>query len=132
MIKTDCLILGRGDLIGSKKNIDIKEIEYTDFNFREPFIKSSVVLFVDNSLQTKILKNRYGDHGDKIDHQREEQIKKMRDSILNMCVQSTGDSGMGGECPFCGNSCKWDDSLFDIEHEPDCVFLIARDLKTKI
>ncbi len=69
MIKTDCLILERGDLIGSKKNIDIKEIEYTDFNFREPFIKSSMVIFVDNdpSGKTKILKNRYGNQGNKFD-----------------------------------------------------------------
>ena len=64
------------------------------------------------------------------DEQREKDIQKICNGILTMCVQSTGDYGMGGECPFCRKDCRWDASLDEIEHEPDCIFLIAKDVST--
>ena len=64
------------------------------------------------------------------DEQREKDIQTICNGILNMCVKSTGDYGMGGECPFCGIDCRWNDSLDCIKHEPDCIYLIAKDVST--
>lgn len=47
-----------------------------------------------------------------------------------MNVESTGDYGMGGQCPFCLKDCRWNDELDKIKHEPDCIYLIAKDLST--
>ena len=63
---------------------------------------------------------------------REKDIQTLCSAILDMCVQSTGDYGMGGECPFCLKGCRWDDSLSHIKHDPNCAYLIAKDLSTNL
>lgn len=65
------------------------------------------------------------------DEQREKDVQDLCSGVLDSSVQSTGDYGSGGECPFCGKDCCWDASLSDVKHEPDCIYLIAKDLSTK-
>ncbi|MCK9416802.1 DUF3222 family protein [Candidatus Dojkabacteria bacterium] len=67
-----------------------------------------------------------------LDEQREKDIQAMCDRILNMYVEDTGDHGMGGRCPLCHAECCWDDGLDNIEHKPDCIYLIAKDLSTNL
>ena len=63
--------------------------------------------------------------------EREKDIQTVCNSIINSGVRYTGDAGSGAECPFCYKSCRWDEnSLNEVEHEPDCVYLIAKDLVT--
>jgi hypothetical protein len=62
---------------------------------------------------------------------RERDIQKVCRTIIEFGVEDTGDYGMGGECPFCRVSCKWNDSLEDVKHDLSCVYLIAKDLLTK-
>lgn len=63
-------------------------------------------------------------------NEREKDIQKLCKGVLETGVQSTGDYGRGGECPFCRMDCRWDASLDEIEHEADCIYLIAKDLST--
>lgn len=52
-------------------------------------------------------------------------------AIIDKGVESTGDYGSGGQCPFCYKDCAWNaSSLNDIEHERDCAFLVAKDVMT--
>jgi len=47
-----------------------------------------------------------------------------------MHIESTGDYGSGGQCPFCYIDCSWDAGNVNmINHERNCPVLIARDLK---
>lgn len=64
--------------------------------------------------------------------EREKDIQAVCKAILNFGIQNTGDSGMGGQCPFCYTGCGWNDDLLDILHEPNCPILIAKDLTTNI
>jgi hypothetical protein len=67
------------------------------------------------------------------DNAREKDIQTLCDHIINMGVESTGDYGSGGQCPFCYKSCRWDaGSVSDIKHEADCIYLIAKDLSTNL
>ncbi len=61
---------------------------------------------------------------------REQDIQAMCVAILGFSVESTGDSGPGGMCPFCCVPCSWNASLSEIRHAPECVYLIAKDLRT--
>jgi len=66
------------------------------------------------------------------DIQREVDIQSLANAVLSCGIESTGDSGSGGQCPFCYKSCAWNaNSLSEIEHERDCAVLIAKDLTTK-
>lgn len=61
--------------------------------------------------------------------EREKDIQKLCEGIKQMNVNPTGDYGSGAECPFCRKGCRWDaDSVMDIEHEQNCIVLIAYDL----
>ncbi len=63
--------------------------------------------------------------------EREKDIQKLCEGIKQMNVNLTGDYGSGAECPFCRKDCRWDtDSVMDIEHEQNCIVLIAKDLST--
>lgn len=62
--------------------------------------------------------------------EREKDIQALCDAVLSMGVEQTGDHGSGGQCPLCFKDCSWKASLFEIEHDSDCAFLIAKDLKT--
>ncbi len=65
MLTTSTLILGREDMIESEKNKNILLIDFFDFkiSIKKPILEYSIVLFIDDNNQTKILKNRYGDKG---------------------------------------------------------------------
>ena len=61
--------------------------------------------------------------------EREKDIQKLCNGVLMTDIRSTGDYGSGGQCPFCYAECKWDaNSVSEIEHTPDCIVLIAKDL----
>lgn len=65
------------------------------------------------------------------DDPRENDIQKVCSHILNTGVESTGDYGSGGQCPFCLKYCDWNaEDLSKIDHKPDCIYLIAKDLST--
>lgn len=66
------------------------------------------------------------------DEAREKDVQRLCDAILYKSINLTGDYGMGGECPFCFAGCSWNDSISDIIHEADCVYLIAKDLSTNL
>lgn len=64
--------------------------------------------------------------------EREKDIQTLCNGVLNTGIKSTGDSGSGGCCPFCLKDCSWDEwNVNGIEHEPDCIVLIAKDLIIK-
>tara|TARA_R110000868_G_scaffold5274_3_gene32454 strand:+ start:104 stop:445 length:342 start_codon:yes stop_codon:yes gene_type:complete len=57
-------IFRRGDLIYSARNKPMSDVVYTDLaGSNDNYVNNSVVMFIDNNGQTKILKNRYGDGG---------------------------------------------------------------------
>lgn len=63
---------------------------------------------------------------------REEDIETVCNHIIIMNIQDTGDSGTGGQCPFCYKECYYAaNDVSEINHEPDCIYLIAKDLLTK-
>ncbi len=63
--------------------------------------------------------------------EREKDIQAVCKHITTMSIHSTGDSGSGGECPFCFADCRWDaNDVSEINHEVDCIYLIAKDLLT--
>ncbi len=66
-----------------------------------------------------------------MDIQREKDLQTVCNRIIESSVESTGDSGSGGQCPYCYKECRWDAaSLADINHEYNCIYLIAKDLLT--
>lgn len=65
--------------------------------------------------------------------QREIDIQKLCDSVKNHHIESTGDYGSGGQCPFCFKPCAWNaNDVSEIEHELNCVVLIAKDLSVGV
>jgi len=65
--------------------------------------------------------------------QREIDIQKLCDSVKNHHIESTCDYGSGGQCPFCFKACAWNaNDVSEIEHELDCVVLIAKDLSVGV
>lgn len=64
----------------------------------------------------------------KTDEQREKDIQSVCQAILNKDIDSTGDYGPGGQCPFCYAPCGWNCTIDEIGHNPDCAYLIAKDL----
>lgn len=65
--------------------------------------------------------------------QREADIQTICNKITTQGIESTGDYGSGGQCPFCLKDCRWDAvDVSVIEHELDCIYLIAKDLKTNL
>ena len=62
---------------------------------------------------------------------REKDIQNVCYSVMNHQTENTHDSGSGGQCPFCYKECSHRaDDVSEIEHELDCIVLIARDLST--
>jgi len=65
--------------------------------------------------------------------QRERDIQAVCKHIVDSGIHSTGDYGSGGCCPYCWKDCRWDAKGLDkIQHELDCVYLIAKDLITRL
>jgi hypothetical protein len=61
MRKEETLILSREDMIAAVSDKDVQHINCSDFKIDSNlFQKSSIVLFIDDNNQSKILKNRYG------------------------------------------------------------------------
>ena len=60
-----CLILEREDLLLNYQDKNIIDIEYHHFKHDPSFFykSQSIVIFVDNNSETKIIKNRYGYEG---------------------------------------------------------------------
>ncbi len=57
----EVLILGRNDMFETKKDKGILSITYVDFKISvEQIVENSIILFVDDDDQTKILKNKCG------------------------------------------------------------------------
>jgi len=64
MIKSEVLILSREDLRRDFRKVNIEGIEIYSFNIdKSKFRKESMIIFIDDNLQTKILKSRWGDQG---------------------------------------------------------------------
>ena len=60
---------------------------------------------------------------------REKDIQTICNHIITMSIQSTGDYGSGGQCPFCYKDCRWDaNDVSEIEHESNCIYLIAKEV----
>jgi len=67
MRKEETLILGREDMIENNQGKDIRIIDFTDFEISaKPFQENGIILFIDNNGDTKILKNRFGDKGNRM------------------------------------------------------------------
>ena len=67
MRKEETLILGREDMIESNQGKDILLVDFTDFKISvKPFQENGIILFIDNNGDTKILKNRFGDKGNRM------------------------------------------------------------------
>ena len=66
-----------------------------------------------------------------IDSKMVSDIEKLIDGVMSVAVQTTGDYGRGGECPYCRKSCSWNDSMFDVEHESDCIYVLAQELSKR-
>ena len=60
---------------------------------------------------------------------REEKIEELCDGVLTTPTRDVGDAGTGTVCPFCGTMAnKHHDHISEINHDEDCVYLIAQDL----
>lgn len=63
--------------------------------------------------------------------ERENDVQTVCNRVVTMNIQSTGDSGSGGQCPFCYKDCLWcANDVSEIEHEKHCIVLIAKDIIT--
>ena len=67
MRKEETLILERDDMIETHQGKDILLIDFTDFKISvRPLQENGIILFIDNNGDTKILKNRFGDKGNRM------------------------------------------------------------------
>ena len=67
MRKEETLILEREDMIERNQGKDILLIDFTDFKISvRPFQENGIILFIDDNGDTKILKNRFGDKGNRM------------------------------------------------------------------
>ena len=67
MRKEEALVLGREDMIEAEIGKPIHLIDFTDFRISHTHFQQSIVLFIDDNGQTKILKNRYGEVAELVD-----------------------------------------------------------------
>jgi hypothetical protein len=67
MIEVKTIILERKDLSEKSKSKDITLVSFLDFpaHILENIKNNSIVLFLDKNSETKIIKNRFGDKGEK-------------------------------------------------------------------
>ena len=59
------IIVGRNQLTSSSHGVVIDVISLSDLETNHVYDAYDVVLFIDEKMQTKIIKNRYGDCGEK-------------------------------------------------------------------
>lgn len=63
-----------------------------------------------------------------IDSKMVSDIEKLIDTVLSVPPKRYEYST---ECPYCGKSGAWDDTMFDIEHESNCVYILAQELNKR-
>lgn len=61
---------------------------------------------------------------------REKDIQELCRQVLKETYPNYNDSDGFISCPFCSED-SYDNEMSDIEHEPNCAYLIAKDLSTK-
>ena len=67
MRKEETLILGREDMIERNQGKDILLVDFTDFKISvRHFQENGIILFIDNNGDVKILKNKFGDKGNRM------------------------------------------------------------------
>ncbi|MFA6278447.1 MAG: hypothetical protein WC622_17000 [Pedobacter sp.] len=62
--------------------------------------------------------------------QREKDIQALCNAVLEVSLISGGNCP--DYCPFCIKDAKWNECMNNMNHEPDCAYLIAKDLQTGI
>jgi hypothetical protein len=83
-IDVKTLIVYKSDLNTSSQNKNIKDIWYEDLkDTNTKFYLNDIVLFLDENLQTKILKNRYGDNGSGLYNVMIKEIRDKFDKKIN-------------------------------------------------
>ena len=61
---------------------------------------------------------------------REKDIQELCKQVIDCAViPERGDCGYT-MCPICRESGPWDGEIEEIEHDPNCAYLIAKDLST--
>ena len=90
MIEGKCVCFFREDLIRRFKDIPFEEVGYQHLKIlkNNPFLKSSLVMFVDKDGNQKILKNRFGSLGVIVSSSLIRHIKrgKLLEELLNSFV----------------------------------------------
>ena len=67
MKKEETLILGREDMFETQQGKNILLIDFTDFKISvNKTLENGIIVFIDNNGDTKILKNRFGDKGNRM------------------------------------------------------------------
>ena len=67
MKKEETLILGREDMFETQQGKNILLIDFTDFKISvNKILENGIIVFIDNNGDTKILKNRFGDEGNRM------------------------------------------------------------------
>jgi len=64
--KVETLVLSREDLFIGRQDKDIEDIEYWDFNVdggRKFMNEEGLIIFIDETCEVKIIKNRWGKEG---------------------------------------------------------------------
>ena len=63
----ETLILGREDMFETQQGKNILLIDFTDFKISvNKTLENGIIVFIDNNGDTKILKNRFGDKGNRM------------------------------------------------------------------
>lgn len=62
------------------------------------------------------------------DEAREKDVQALCKGVLEKEIHDADDSGSW--CPFCLANCHWRDTMDMVNHEPNCIYLIAKDLAT--
>lgn len=65
--------------------------------------------------------------------QRENDIQELCKQVLETAPHyssSTGLTAKENSCPFCLEDGYWNEEMSDIKHDPNCAYLIAKDLST--
>ena len=63
----ETLILGREDMFETQQGKNILLIDFTDFKISvNKILENGIIVFIDNNGDTKILKNRFGDKGNRM------------------------------------------------------------------
>ena len=67
MKKEETLILGREDMFETQQGKNILLIDFTDFKISvNKILENGIIVFIDNNGDTKILKNRFVDKGNRM------------------------------------------------------------------